>query len=64
MATSVEPEKLVFVDECGTHTSLAPIYVYAPKGERLRLRVPRRRGKNTTLLSSMTLSGMGPSLAV
>jgi hypothetical protein len=26
--------------------------------------VPRKRGKNTTLLSSMTLSGMGPSLAV
>jgi transposase len=52
------------VDECGTHTSLGPIYGYAPKGERLRLSVPRRRGKNTTLLSSMTLSGMGPSLAV
>ena len=28
------------------------------------LSVPRKRGKNTTLLSSMTLSGMGPSLAV
>ena len=60
----VEPERLVFVDECGTHTSMAPIYGYAPKGERLRLRVPRKRGKITTLLSSMTLRGMGPSLAV
>jgi len=64
VTAKVTPERLVFVDECGTHTSLAPIYGYAPKGERLRLRVPRRRGKNTTLLSSMTLSGMGPSLAV
>jgi hypothetical protein len=54
VAAMVEPERLVFVDECGTHTSLAPIYGYAPKGERLRLSVPRRRGKNTTLLSSMT----------
>jgi transposase len=26
--------------------------------------VPRNRGKNTTLLSSMTIEGMGPSLAV
>ena len=43
---------------------MAPIYGYASKGERLRLAVPRKRGKNTTLLSSMTLSGMGPSLAV
>ena len=30
----------------------------------MRLSVPRGRGKNTTVLSSMTLSGMGPSLAV
>ena len=30
----------------------------------MRLAVPRKRGKNTTLLSSMTLLGMGPSLAV
>ena len=64
VAAAVAPEKLVFVDECGRHTSLAPIYGYAPRGERLRLRVPRGRGKNTTLLSSMTLRGMGPSLAV
>lgn len=64
MAAVVEPERLVFVDECGTHTSMAPIYGYAPRGERLRLSVPRRRGKDTTLLSSITLSGMGPSLAV
>ena len=60
----VEPERLLFVDECGTHTSLAPIYGYAPRGERLYLSAPRSRGKNTTLLSSMTLSGMGPALTV
>jgi hypothetical protein len=40
------------------------LYGYAPRGERLRLWVPRKRGKNTTLLSSMSLEGMGPSLAV
>jgi transposase len=64
VAAAVEPERLLFVDECGTHTSLAPIYGYAPRGERLRLSVPRKRGKNTTLLSSMTVEGMGPSLTV
>ena len=64
VAAVVEPERLIFVDECGTHTSLGPIYGYAPRGERLLLSVPRKRGKNTTLLSSMTLSGMGPSLVV
>ena len=64
VAATVEPERLVFVDECGTHTSLAPIYGYALRGERLRLAVPRKRGKNTTLLSSMSVEGMGPSLRV
>jgi transposase len=64
VAEKISPERLVFVDECGTHTSLAPLYGYAPRGERLRLSVPRKRGKNTTVLSSMTLLGMGPSLAV
>jgi transposase len=64
VAEKIVAERLVFVDECGTHTSLAPIYGYAPKGERLYLAVPRGRGKNTTLLSSMSVEGMGPSLAV
>lgn len=64
VVAAVEPQRLIFVDEMGVHTSLAPIYGYALKGERLNLAVPRNRGKNTTLLSSMTLSGMGPSLAV
>ncbi len=30
----------------------------------MRLSVPRKRGKNTTLLSSMSLEGIGPSLTV
>jgi transposase len=64
VAWAVEPERLLFVDECGVHTSLAPIYGYAPTDERRYLPVPRNRGKNTTLLSSMTIGGMGPSLAV
>src|SRR5215207_1588126 len=51
VAGVVDPTKLVFVDECGTHTSLAPHYGYSPKGERLRLSVPRNRGKNTTSLA-------------
>jgi transposase len=60
----VDPESLVFVDETGLHASLAPLYGYAPRGERLHVPVPRNRGKNTTLLSSMTTGGMRPSLAV
>ena len=64
VTAAIAPERLLFVDECGLHTSLSPVYGYAPKGERLRLSVPRNRGKSTTLLASMTIGGMGPSLAV
>ena len=63
VAAEVAPERLVFVDEMGVHTSLAPLYGYSRKGERLHLQVPRNRGKNTTLLASMTLlGGMGETL--
>jgi hypothetical protein len=64
VAAMLDPRGLVFVDECGTHTSLAPVNGYSPKGERMIVSVPRNRGKNTTLLASISLEGMGPSLVV
>lgn len=64
VAGGVGAERLVFVDEMGANTSLAPLYAWAPKGERARLEAPRNWGANVTLLASMTLRGMGPCLAV
>jgi transposase len=65
VAAEVDPERLVFVDEMGVHTSLAPLYGYSRKGERVHLQVPRNRGMNTTLLASITLlGGMGETMAV
>lgn len=64
VAERIEPERLVFVDEMGSNISLSPLYAWAPRGERALCSVPRNRGSNTTVLSSMTLEGMGPSLAV
>ncbi len=64
IAQSLDARSLVFVDEMGTNISLSPIYGWAKKGERAHCSVPRNRGKNTTLLSSMSMEGMGPSLAV
>lgn len=40
------------------------LYARAPKGERAYGKVPRNRGKNTTLLASMSVRGLGPCLAV
>jgi transposase len=60
----IDAERLVFVDEMGSNTSLFSLYGWAPRGERARCSVPRNRGKNTTLLASMTTEGMGPCVAV
>jgi transposase len=60
----LDPWRLVFVDEMGTHTSLAPLYAYAPIGERAFFEAPRNRGTNTTLLASLHSEGAGPSMAV
>ena len=54
----------MFVDECSTNTSLSPIYGWARRGHRAYFEAPRNWGANVTLLSSMSLEGMGPSLAV
>ncbi len=40
------------------------LYARAPKGERAYGSIPRNRGKNTTLIASIVLSGMGEAMAV
>jgi transposase len=56
---------LVFVDESGFHTSMTRLRARAPKGERAYGKVPRNRGKNTTLIASITLEGaMGESMTI
>jgi len=64
IANKLDARRLVFMDEMGTNTSLAPTYVWAPKGQRAYSKVPRNRGPNTTLLASITTEGMGPCIAV
>jgi transposase len=60
----VEQERFVFVDEMGANTSLFVLRAWSRRGERAYCSVPRNRGKNTTLLASMSVEGMGPALAV
>lgn len=60
----IDAGRLVFVDEMGSNTALSSLFAWAPRGERAYAKAPRNRGKNTTLLASMTRGGMGPCLAV
>jgi transposase len=64
VARELDPRRLVFIDEMGTNISLSALYAWAPKGERAHCSAPRNRGPNTTLLSSMSVEGMGSSLTV
>jgi transposase len=55
----------VFVDESGFNTSMRRLRARAPKGQRAYGKVPRNRGKNTTLIAAITLEGaMGDAMTV
>ena len=59
-----DPTRLVFVDECGTHTSMTRRKARAARGTRVRGAVPRTRGPVTTLIAGLALSGMTPAMTV
>ncbi len=61
---SIDPARLVFVDECGTHTSMTRRKARAVRGARARGAVPRNRGPVTTLLAGLSLTGMSPAMTV
>ena len=56
--------RLVFVDESGFHIAMDRLRARAPRGQRAYGKVPRNRGKNLTLIASMSLHGMGGTMVV
>jgi transposase len=60
----LDARKLVVIDECGSNLALTPLDARAPKGARAYGRVPRNRGKNTTLLAALGWTGMGESMII
>jgi hypothetical protein len=62
LASRFDVRRLVFVDESGTHISMDRLRSRAPRGARAYGRVPKNRGKNLTLIASMSLFGMGESM--
>ena len=61
---ATDPAELVFVDECGTHTSMTRRKARAPRGTRAVGAVPRNRGPVTTLVTGLSLAGMAPAMTV
>jgi transposase len=54
----IPAERLVFVDETGTHTRMTRLYARAPRGQRAYGYVPRNHTRNTTLVAALTLAGL------
>jgi transposase len=53
---------VVVIDEIGLNVDLTPRYGRAPRGQRAYASVPRNTPRNTTLIGSCSLAGMGPGL--
>ena len=65
LASRFDAGRLVFVDESGFSISMDRLRSRAPRGKRAYGRVPKNRGKNQTLIASMSLQGgMGGCMCV
>jgi len=65
LASRFDARRLVFIDESGFHTSMTRLRARAPRGERAYGKVPRNRGKNQTLIASITIEGgIGEALSI
>ena len=58
----IDPGRFVWLDETGSHLGMTRRHSRAPRGRRAYGTVPRSRGKNRTLITSLTLAGFGPGL--
>jgi transposase len=58
----IDPARFVWIDETGSHLGMTRRYSRAPRGQRAYGTAPSSRGKNRTLITALTLEGIGPGL--
>jgi transposase len=61
---TVNADKVVVVDESGTHIGMTPLSARAPRGQRAFDSTIRNYGHNLTLLSGLRLSGIEASMVI
>ncbi len=61
-AREIDPGRFVWIDETGSHLGMTRRYSRAPRGQRAYGTAPGSRGKNRTLITALTLAGIGPGL--
>jgi transposase len=64
MIGQIDPQKLVFIDESGTHLSYTRLYARASSDERAIGSVPRKRGTNQTLIAALSIEGIKASMLI
>jgi transposase len=64
VASTLEVEKVVVVDESSTHLGMTPLYARAPRGQRAYAQTRRNYGQNVTLLSALRLGAMTASMVI
>ena len=54
----IDPERLVFIDETWTKTNMAPLYGWAPLGQRIKAKVPHGHWQTMTFLAALRHDGV------
>ena len=49
----IDPSRLVFIDETWTKTNMAPLRGWAPRGQRIKAKVPHGRWQTMTFLAAL-----------
>jgi transposase len=58
------PEDLVFLDEAGCHQAMTRLYARAPRGQRAPAIKPVNRGRHSTILGAVSLTGLVAAMTV
>jgi transposase len=59
-----DASKYRFIDETGSNLSLTRLYARSPKGKRAYGTITRKRGKNVTMITDLTLTGLGEAFII
>lgn len=62
--STLEAQRVIVVDESGTHIGMTPTHARAPRGQRALATSLRNYGRNLTLLSGLRLKGMEASMVI
>ena len=63
-APEADPERLVLIDESGSHIAMTRETAWAPRGVKPKEAVPRNRGTVLTMIAALTLSGLGSMMTI